>query len=66
MAGLTGRQSKPDSEGNQPLGWLDWAERHPGALLLGILFAAAAFLVLEPTRAPLEVDSVGDEIPLFI
>ncbi len=66
MAGLTGRQSKPDSEGNHPLGWLEWAERHPGALLLGILFVAAAFLVPEPTRPPLEVDRAGDEIPLFI
>jgi hypothetical protein len=66
MAGLTARQSKPDSEGSHPPGWLDWAERHPGALLLGILFVAAAFLVPEPTCPPLEVDSAGDEIPLFI
>ncbi len=66
MAGLTWRQSKLDSEGNQPLDWLAWAERHPGALLLGILFVAAAFLALEPPRLPLEGDSAGDEIPLFI
>jgi len=45
---------------------LDWAGRHPGAVLLATLFVAAVLLVREPTRPRPDVDQAGDEVPLFI
>jgi hypothetical protein len=53
-------------EKDQSGSWLNWAGRHPGAVLLATLFVAAALLVREPTRPHPDLDHAGDEVPLFI
>jgi len=55
-----------NSEARRAAGWLAWAERHPAYVLLGLLFAATLFLAREPARTPLEVDVLGEDVPLFV
>lgn len=66
MSELRGSQKQVDSENKSSSGWLDWAERHPGTVALGILFVAAVLLAREPSELPREIDPVSEEVPLFI
>jgi hypothetical protein len=45
---------------------LDWAGRHPGAVLLATLLVGAALLVHESTRPRPDLDQASDEVPLFV
>jgi hypothetical protein len=47
-------------------GWLDWAGRHPGLVLLGTLVVAILAFSGSPEPADSELDASGEEVPLFI
>jgi hypothetical protein len=47
-------------------GWLDWAGRHPGLVLLGTLVVAILALSESPEPEDSELDASGEEVPLFI
>ena len=47
-------------------GWFNWAERHPGVVLLGALVMAILALQKSPRTEDFERDTSGEEVPLFI
>lgn len=47
-------------------GWLEWAGRHPGVVLLGALAMAILALNDPPRTESVECDANGEEVPLFI
>ena len=47
-------------------GWLEWAGRHPGVILLGSLVLAALLTASQPRQARREADAGAEEVPLFI
>jgi hypothetical protein len=47
-------------------GWFNWAERHPGVVLLGALVMAILALPKSPRSEDIERDTTGEEVPLFI
>jgi hypothetical protein len=47
-------------------GWLDWAGRHPGLVLLGSLTIAILAYRNSPEPEDTELDASGEEVPLFI
>ncbi|HMD85552.1 MAG TPA: hypothetical protein VKO18_12735 [Terriglobia bacterium] len=47
-------------------GWFNWAERHPGVVLLGALVMAILALPRSPKTEDIEDDTSGEEVPLFI
>jgi hypothetical protein len=47
-------------------GWLEWAEQHPGFVLLGAL-VVAILAFRRPSRAiDVQPETTGEEVPLFI
>jgi hypothetical protein len=48
------------------IGWLDWAGRHPGLVLLGSLAVAILAYWESPPPPDTELDASGEEVPLFI
>jgi hypothetical protein len=48
------------------MGWLDWAGRHPGLVLLGSLAVAMLASSKSPETTDTELDASGEEVPLFI
>jgi hypothetical protein len=47
-------------------GWLDWAGRHPGLLLLGTLVVTVLAFSESTGPEDSELDASGEEVPLFI
>lgn len=47
-------------------GWLGWAARHPGIVLLGALAVTLLAVEESPKAEPVVCDSCEDEVPLFI
>ncbi len=66
MRDRTNSAWETDSEDKGPLRWLNWAGRHPGVMVFGTLLVAALLLAREPSKPLPEVDSAGEEVPLFI
>jgi hypothetical protein len=63
------RERQAGTEGIQPqggIGWLKWAGRHPGLVLLGSLAVAILACCNSPEPADTELDASGEEVPLFI
>jgi hypothetical protein len=50
----------------QPAGWFNWAERHPGIVLLGCLAMAILALQESPMTDDIERNTSCEEVPLFI
>ena len=48
------------------IGWIDWAGRHPGIVLLGALVTVILSAQMSPTGAETESAACNDEVPLFI
>ena len=48
------------------VGWFNWAERHPGIVLLGALAVALLALRESPKSGNTEHDTRGEDVPLFI
>ena len=46
--------------------WLGWPARHPGIVLLGTLVVAILAFSGEPKLEDTDLDSTGEEVPLFI
>ncbi len=66
MSNLTVDRNEVNSEKRRSPSWLAWVGDHPAYVLLGLLFATAVFLAREPARTPLEVDVLGEDVPLFV
>jgi len=47
-------------------GWMDWAGRHPGIVLLGALAVAILAVQDMPKAEEASFDSSDEEVPLFI
>ncbi len=47
-------------------GWITWAGRHPGIVLLGALVLAILSVHESPRAGDTERDSNDEEVPLFI
>jgi len=58
--GKAANQHKPQT------GWFNWAERHPGIVLLGALAMALLALQKLPKAKGIERDPSAEEVPLFI
>jgi hypothetical protein len=50
----------------KPIGWINWAGRHPGIVLLGALAMAILTLQKSPGTLEPEYESSDEEVPLFI
>ncbi len=59
------KSNEGKSPGQDLTGWLSWAGRHPGVVLLGSLLLAALLTRNQPRRQP-EADTSAEEVPLFI
>jgi hypothetical protein len=53
-------------ESERHTGWFNWAERHPGVVLLGALVMGILALQKAPRSEDIERDTTGEEVPLFI
>lgn len=58
--------SEPTMRMGRIAGWFEWAERHPGVVLLGALAVAILALQESPRAERCESDADGEEVPLFI
>jgi hypothetical protein len=47
-------------------GWLNWAGRHPGFVVLGALVVAILAFTKSPETRDVESDPGDEEVPLFI
>jgi hypothetical protein len=47
-------------------GWIGWAGRHPGIVLLGALMMAILSAQQSSKASDAERDSSGEDVPLFI
>ncbi len=61
-------REQPYGQSGSELGtsWIDWAARHPGIVLLGTLVIAILAFSGEPKLEDTDLDSSGEEVPLFI
>ena len=66
MSNLTVGRNEVNRETRGSPCWLGWAERHPAYVLLGLLLATAVILAREPAPTRLEVDVLGEDVPLFV
>jgi hypothetical protein len=48
------------------IGWVDWAGRHPGIVLLGALVTVILSSRMSPRGRQIDDDLPDDEVPLFI
>ena len=51
---------------NPLTGWFNWAEQHPGFVVLGALLVAVLALNQSLKTVAIDTDSSDEEVPLFI
>jgi hypothetical protein len=45
---------------------LDWAQQHPGTLVVGALLVAALLTAPAARKSPPQIDLAAEDVPLFI